>query len=692
MSRQRLVVLLLVLGTLAVYLPVSKYGFLLYDDNDYVTENPIVQNGLTWNGVKWAFTTWDAANWHPLTWLSHMTDCQLFNLAPGMHHDVNVLFHIANAALLLVLLVRLTGTLWVSAFVAALFAWHPMHVESVAWISERKDVLSTFFELLALLCYARYVTDPHLTPTLSPPIRMGAEREQQKDARNRAKALEPTTVRRSYLSLFYWLALFFFALGLMSKPMLVTMPLVMLLLDFWPLGRFKVQGSGFSVERCGKLLLEKVPFFVLAGASCVVTFLAQHHGGAVIPLEKVPMAARLENVPIAYAMYLQKLFWPAHLAVFYPLSVAYSPGAVIAALILLAGITAASWLAWKKHPYLLIGWLWFLVTLVPVIGLVQVGGAAMADRYSYFPSIGIFLAVTLGVREMAGKFHLPKPIITVGAIAILGACLALTHRQLSYWSSNLSLFSHALAVTADNDTVRLNLGFAYDTAGDKTTAMTEYRRALELNPENVQAHNNLATLLDAGGQKMEALSEYQTALRLQPDSVGTHDNLGTLYMELGQFDDAEKQYTEAAQLEPMDWHAPYLMGKALLKQSDDAGAIPYLQRAVANAPDNSHVLNFVGQVLASDADDKVRNGASALELASKANDLSGGIQPDVLDTLAMAYAENGQFSQAQQTAEGAIKLFTALNLTNKVEEISRRLQLYQNNEPFRQSFTNMAVN
>ena len=443
MSRLRLVILLLVLGTLVVYLPVSHHGFSLYDDNDYVTENPMVQHGLTWNDIQWAFTSWYAANWHPVTWLSHMLDCQLFNLTPGGHHDVNVLFHIANTVLLLVLLLRLTGTIWPSAFVAALFAWHPLHVESVAWVSERKDVLSTFFALLTLLCYARYV--------------IGDKGQGTGNANIKSPAIR-------HLSRHYWLALFFFALALMSKPMFVTLPFVLVLLDFWPLGRFR--GPGFGAWR--KLVLEKIPFFVLVIASCVVTFLAQKHGGAVIPLEKIPLGLRVENMLVAYALYLQKIFWPARLAVFYPFPPAISNSALAISVIPLVCISAIAWFNKNRYPYLLAGWLWFLGTLVPVIGLVQVGSAAMADRYTYFPSIGIFLAVTLGIRDASAKFHVPKQAVAATAVLAAADCLVLTHRQLGYWSSDISLFSHALAVTPDNDTARIDLGGAYQRAGEKS--------------------------------------------------------------------------------------------------------------------------------------------------------------------------------------------------------------------------------
>jgi protein O-mannosyl-transferase len=665
-SRPRFIALLLVLGTLAVYLPAAQHGFTLYDDNDYVTENPVVENGLTWAGVKWAFG-WHACNWHPLTWLSHMADCQLAGLNPNVPHCENILFHAANAVLLFALLLRLTDLIWPSAFVAALFVWHPLHVESVAWIAERKDVLSTFFALLALLAYTRFV--------------------------------EESKLRSSKSKVFYVVALLTFALGLMAKPMVVTLPFVMLLLDYWPLRRFesckpKAKGSNAGQPAVFnlKLIAEKWPFFALSAASCVVTCLAQR--GAIAPLKNVPLDYRLENVPMAYVEYLFKMIWPANLAVFYPLQEKLSPLAVTAAVVVLILISAAVWFGRQRAPYWIVGWLWFLGTLVPVIGFVQVGGAALADRYSYFPGIGIFLAVALGIRDGAARFQALKPIVGTVAGLALAACLMLTYRQINFWQDDITLFSHAIAVTRNNDTAHLNLGFALEKAGRTTEAMSEYRAALKLDPDRAEAHNNLANLLDDTGHLDEALAEYKEALRINPNHVASHNNYGTVLVELGRFDEAMQQYAAAARLDPTDWHAPFLTGKALLKQGRDPEALPHFRQALQIDPDNPGVLTYLAQVLASDENPKARDGNAALAMAAKANDLTGGNQPAMLDAMAMAYAELGQFTNAQQTAAYALKLATAYDLTNDVPLIRQRLQLYQNNQPFRQSFlfTNAPAN
>lgn len=649
MTRPRFIALLLVLGTLAVYLPAAHHPFTLYDDSDYVTENPMVQNGLTWAGVKWAFTTWHASNWHPVTWISHMADCQAAGLNPSVPHSVNLLLHAANAALLFALLLRLTGWIWPAAFTAALFAWHPLHVESVAWIAERKDVLSTFFALLTLLAYTKFA---ELSKTQSPKARV-----------------------------FYVWTLACFALGLMAKPMVVTLPCVMMLLDFWPLNR--IQNSEFEIRNFIKLLPEKLPFFALSAAACVGTFLAQ--GAAVASLKNVSLAYRLENTPVAYAGYLLKMIWPAKLAIFYPLN-HLSPLTVAAATALLA---AVSWLVWRARrpcPYGLVGWLWFLGTLVPVIGLVQVGGAAMADRYTYFPSIGIFLAAALGVRDGVTRFRIPRPVVGTIAGLVLAACLALTHRQVGFWQDDITLFSHAINVTRNNDTAHLNLGFALEKAGQKTEALREYRAAQKLDPDRAETHNNIANLLDDLGRTDEALAEYREALRINPQHAPSHNNYGTMLAELGRFDEAMTQYTAAARLDPNDWHAPYLIGKLLLKQGRDPEAIPYFREAVRKDPTNPRVLTYLAQVLASDENPRLRNGNAALAMAAKANDLTDGAQPAMLDVLAMAYAEIGDFTNAQQSAAYALKLATAFDMTNDIPVIRQRLQLYQNHQPFRQSF------
>ena len=674
MRRPRFIALLLALITLVAYLPVAHNSFLDYDDNDYVTNNHVVQHGLTWAGVKWAFTSWHAANWHPLTWLSHMLDCELFGLNVGAQHYVNVLFHTANAVLLLLLLFRLTGALWPSAFIAALFAWHPLHVESVAWIAERKDVLSTFFEMLALLAYTRFVAE-------STRLRSASPRQE---------------VRSPKSKVFYALALLMFALGLMAKPMLVTLPFLLLLLDYWPLKR--ISDLGFQISNSyGKpstfnsqpstllrLTLEKWPFFLLSAASCVVTFLAQH-AEAVLSLEKYPLNLRLGNALLSYVLYLGKAIWPAKLAVIYPLQNQLPWVEVAMAVVFLVVIT---WLVWKlrrSYPYLLVGWLWFLGTLVPVIGLMQVGKQAMADRYTYVPLIGIFLAVTFSCRDWAVRLRLRPGALVVAGGLILAGCLLATEHQLSYWKDDETLFRHALAVTKNNDVACVNLGIALEKQGGQAEALARYQEALRINSNSVQAHNNLGNLLSEMGKTDEALAQYQEALKLNPMAPLAHDNLGTLLVKSGRFDEAMSQYKEAAQLDPDDFRPHYLMGKALLKQGRDAGAIAEFHEALRLDPEDFQTLAFLACVLASDENPQIRDGKTALGLAVRANTITGGTLPFVFDALGMACAETGDFTNAEEAVQKAIDLAIAARM-EKLEPLQQRLELYKKHQPWRESF------
>ena len=679
-ARPRLIGLLLALITLLAYWPVARNGFVNYDDQVYVTENRIVQNGLTWAGIKWAFTTGYASNWHPVTWFSHMMDCELFGLNAGAHHSVNLLLHVANAVLLFLLLLRLTGlrpgakaeassppagALWPSAFIAALFAWHPLHVESVAWISERKDVLSTFFALLTLLAYVKAVTSDRCQVTRT------------------NSTLSRVTC---HASRFYWLALVFFTLGLMSKPMLVTLPFVMLLLDYWPLRR--VPSVECRVSSVLRLVLEKWPFFLLTIISCVVTYLVQRHGEAVMTFQQFPLHLRAGNALIAYERYLGNTFWPSGLAILYPLPnhLSWIRAMAATALGLLGGI---SWLIWRIHrpyPYLLVGWLWFLGTLVPVIGLVQVGGAAMADRYTYFPLVGVFIAVAFGVRDLANRFQFPKAAVAAAAVLTLALCLILTENQLRYWHDSESLFAHTLAVTKeDNPNAQINYGVALEQKGRLVEALVQYREVERMAPDNVEACYNIGNLLDKMGQPEAALPELRKAVQINPKQPSFRDALGAVLVELGRFDEAMNQFTEAVRLDPAYPAAHFDMGKALLKQGRDAGAIDEFRAALRLDPDNFQILAYTAHVLAAHENPQIRDGKTALMLAVKAKVLTDGAQPFVLDALGMACAETGDFTNAQEVTQRAIDLAMAAQM-KKLEPLQQRLQLYKKHQPWRESF------
>ena len=654
MSRPRLIALLLAFATLVVFLPVGWFNFLNYDDTDYVTNNAFVKHGFTGSGLHEAFTTFHASNWHPLTWLSHMTDCALFGLNPGAHHFVNVLFHTANVVLLFLLLLRLTDKLWPAALIAALFAWHPLHVESVAWISERKDVLSTFFALLTLLVYAKYVR---------------AIQTQNAAAKN-----------------FYAVSLIFFALGLLAKPMLVTLPFLLLLLDFWPLKRFPLSAFRFP------LLLEKLPFFALTAASCLVTFIAQKNGEAVVSLAKVSLYYRLENAPVAVVKYLINFFWPYHLSPIYPMSGKFPALEVALAVSALALISLAAWRWRNSRPYFLVGWLWFLGTLVPVIGLVQVGGAAMADRYTYLPSIGFFIALIFLARDWAAEFQVPKTVVAIGVGAALAACIFATEFQLQFWRDSETLFRRAIAVTRNNDIALINLGVALDAQYRFAEAVVVYQQAEKIEPDRYQLHNNLGNILSRLGRHAESLAEYREAVRLRPTSPVLHNALGSQFAALGQWAAALDEFAVAEKLDSHYAQPHAETAQVFFQQNRDAEAVDELRAALRLEPDNFQILATTAHYLAANENAAARDGQAALVLASKANLLAGGNQPMVFDVLGMACAEVGDFTNAQTCVENALTLATAARMKN-LEPLQKRLELYQNHQPWRESFraTNAPV-
>jgi Tfp pilus assembly protein PilF len=500
--------LLLLLAILAVYGQVRSYEFAGYDDPQYVTQNPQVREGLTWGGVAWAFTTFYGANWFPLTWLSHMLDCELFGLDSGWQHLTNVWIHALSTLLLFWVLERMTGARWRSAAVAFLFAIHPLHVESVAWIAERKDVLSTFFWVLTMAAYAVY-------------------------------AAKPGRIR-------YAITLLAFCLGLMAKPMLVTLPIVLMLLDYWPLKR-------------GLRVLEKLPFFAAAIAAAVVTYVAHEQGGGIASFELVPLAIRFENAVVSYAVYILKMFWPTNLAMFYP----YSAGSLVAPAVfagmVLVGITVLVLLALPRRPYLAVGWLWYVITLVPVIGLVQAGAQSRADRYTYIPMIGLTLALVWGVAEVLE----PWPRIRIALAAATGsACLILTWIQVQYWRDDIALYQHAIDVTADNYVAHFNLASALETRGKPAEAVAQLRETVRIRPLFVAAHAELGQLLAKQGEPQEALQELQTAVSLRPGNADAHFRLGSVLGTLGRTDEAIAEFSQVIRLQPDNADAHYNLGIA----------------------------------------------------------------------------------------------------------------------------------
>jgi tetratricopeptide (TPR) repeat protein len=621
-----LIPLLLALITLLIYLPVRHFSFLRFDDADYVTDNGMVQSGLTWAGVKWAFTTFHASNWHPLTWLSHMLDVTLFGTGPAGPHLVNVALHTANTVLLFLVLLKFTArqarALWRSALVAALFALHPLHVESVAWVAERKDVLSTFFFLLTLLAYERYVSGvrgrvPGIEGTSN--IEGGGKENVQHSTFNIQHSRDGSPDHRSQVtdhrSPYYALCLFLFALGLMSKPMLVTAPFVLLLLDFWPLAR--VSGPGCQVSGADSsltqhatrntqyairntllpLLLEKIPFFLLAALSCVLTFAAQKHGGAVRSLTSFPIGERLGNALVSYAQYLGKTFWPFDLAIFYP-----HPGQWPAAQIVLAGVVIAAvcvavvWLG-RRIPFAAMGWFWFLGTLVPTIGLVQVSNQSMADRYTYLPSIGLFIMIAWGLGEAVSRRRGHKAAIGIAMGLVLIACAVRTGDQLRYWRDGESLFRHALAVTDRNFVAHNNLGNVLMDKGEVDEAMTHYQTALEIQPRYADALNNLGSAQLEKDRVDEAIASYEKALALQPDFALAHNNLGNALLRKGHVDEAIAQYRKTLAFRPDYANAWNNLGTAFRQKGQLDEAIASYRKALSIHPNHARAHNNLGDVL-----------------------------------------------------------------------------------------------
>jgi tetratricopeptide (TPR) repeat protein len=515
------VCLVLAVITLAVFWPVTNCDFINFDDNNYVFANSKVQGGLTLDSVVWAFTTQETGNyWHPLTWLSLMLDTDLFrgmfeNSATGPHL-INLLLHVANTVLLFLVLRELTSAHWRSAFVAALFALHPLHVESVAWISERKDVLSTFFWLLALLAYGHY-----------------------------AGALKARMPRARF---FYRGALLCFALGLMSKPMLVTLPFVLLLLDYWPLKRFP--DFRFDAAIFLRLVQEKVPFFVLSAISCVITITVQRHYGAIRSLMVLPMGARVENAFVSYVRYLGKAFWPADLAVLYPYPGHWPLALVAFAVALVAGLTvAALWLG-RFQPFLVTGWFWFLGTLVPVLGLIQVGRQSMADRYNYVPLIGVFIILSWGATALAARWRVPTVATVAAAILVLGACATRTADQIRYWQNSGTLFRRAIALTQNNYLAHDNLGIYLFTTGNEEAAIAEFRRALQINPKDPDTLNCLGAAMATRHQYAEANQYLQRLVQIHPGDPAAHFNYGAVLAEQEKWKEAAAEFSEALRLKP----------------------------------------------------------------------------------------------------------------------------------------------
>jgi tetratricopeptide (TPR) repeat protein len=607
-NRSLLLCILLAAITFAVYWPVHSHEFVRYDDDTYVTHNPNVKSGLSWQGIKWAFTTGYAANWHPLTWLSHQLDYTLFAGSSAAHHLVNVLFHVVNTILLFIFLARMTKRLWPSVFVAALFALHPLHVESVAWVAERKDVLSTLFWLLTMLAYTRY-----------------AER--------------PSAGR-------YILTLVFFILGLLSKPMLITLPVILLLLDYWPLNRFL--NSKFSVLNS---VIEKIPFFFFSTVSSIVTFFIQQKGGAVSTIYAIPLHARITNAVFSYLAYIGKLFVPDRLAVLYPYPLTPIPTsrAVIYAIILVL-ITIFLIYYCRKHRYLLVGWLWYIITLVPVIGIVQVGAQAMADRYTYVPLTGLFIIVAFGAADFLKNTPLSKFILTPAALAVLFGCILVTSAQIKYWKNGFSLFDHTLAVTENNYVILNNYANTLSDLGRPAESIKYFVEAIKFLPRSADVRNNYANALRGLGRRSEAIEQYKIALQLNPSSAMPHYNLAVTLADVGDSNQAVEQYEITLKLKPDFEEAYNNLGWLLFKKGQVPQAIEYFNKVLLLSPNDILVHGRLALALASVGriDEAIQH--CRVVIAARPNDA------EMYNNLGVLLEAKGQIDQATESYKKALQI------------------------------------
>ena len=698
----------LALVTLLVYVPVFQAQFIGFDDDEYVFANPHVLSGITLANLRWAFVTNHAGNWHPVTWISLMLNSQYFGPGAGAFHAVNLVLHIANTLLLFLWLYGATGAKWRGALVAALFALHPLHVESVAWISERKDVLSTLFWILVLVVYTDYAKTDRISR--------------------------------------YFFALFLFGIGLMAKPMLVSLPFVLLLLDYWPLGRF-------AERRTFRLLIEKLPFLAFSIASSAVTLFAQHQVHAIAPLDLAPIFVRVQNTTLAYIGYIGKLFWPSGLAVFYPYN--RHPSLLLAFLSLaaLVIVSVAAILIRRHKGYVLTGWFWFLITLIPVIGIVQVGLQSMADRYTYIPLIGLFIILAWGGWDALNRLRVPRFAQALAASIALVLCAGLTRTQLRYWHDSVALFQHAVNVTGDHGPAEANLGYALAEQGQDDRAIAHYKAVLKnhprgdatvwnnfggslaatgkleeaidafqnalkldpsmgdahenlglalarkgrlqeslmhfcdaarLEPENVKVHNAYAVMLGEAGRTEEAMREFQIALQLAPDSAATHANFANLLAKQHARDEAMAQYSEALRLNPGFVEAHYHIASLLLQEGRTEEAAAHDIAALQVKPDYVPAMVSLAWIYATDRGKAAtQNAAEAVRLAEQACRISGCKESGELDTLAAAYANTGRFEEAVKTGEEAFSIAKAAGENGFADSVRARIDLYKKGSPFR---------
>lgn len=687
---------LLLALVVCVFLPSLRNGFVNYDDNLYVTDNFQVQAGLTWPGVAWAFARLHGAGtyWHPLTWASHMVDCQLYGLRPWGHHLTNLLLHAANTLMVFLVFRRMTGATWRCAFLAALFALHPLQVDTVAWVAERKNLLSTLFWLLTTWAYVRYA-------------------QKRPSAEGRALKGEPPSPardnRRSTLD--YLLALVFFTCGLLCKPVLVTLPFVLLLLDYWPLQRFEPVISRAACSALARLIWEKAPLFLLAAVSSLITLMAHHGLGMLDPASSLPMGLRIENAVVSYVRYLGKTIWPFDLAVFYPYPDAWPISKVGLCGLLLLALSGLVLRAARSRPYLFVGWFWFLGVLVPFIGLVQVGAQAMADRFMYVPVLGLLLLSIWATAELTTGWPNRQTVLAIVGTTALAACALAAHCQVKHWKNSLTLFSHAIAVTKNNALAECNLGNALGAQGHPKEAIAHLQEALRLYPPYAEAHVNLGVALVEEGRTQEGIEHYRAAIESRPNYAQAHRLLaGALALE-HKNDEAKQEFLEALRLKPNypEAHARlghllllqgaqeeglrhlfetvrirddyedghYYLAGALARQGRFQEAVVHFRAAIRVRPDHAAALNDLAWILATERDPSVRNVPEAIRLATRACEVSSRTNAACLDTLGTAFSETGRYAAAIQVTQEAATIAATAGQEKLAHQIQSHLQFYR---------------
>ena len=606
------VCLFLVVAVWVVFGQTLHYGFVNFDDDVYVFNNPKVMEGLSWSNILWFLTHYDSGFYHPLTMISLMLDYQFHGLHAAGYHFTNVLLHTVSAVLLFLVLREMTGALWRSAFVAVVFAIHPLRVESVAWVAERKDVLSGLFFMLTIGAYVRYVR--------------GSQS----------------------LGRYFWVIIFY-AFCLLSKPTAVTLPFVLLLLDYWPLNRFKPSHphGRFTIPK--RLILEKIPLLCMAAACAVAVFTQGKPATYTRQIDTLDIPLRVNNALVSYATYLGQMVWPAKLAAFYPYPINGIPlwqGAL--SLVLLVAISAGCFIWWRSRPYLLVGWLWYLGMLVPMIEIIRVGVFARADRYTYLTQIGLYILLTWMVVELTSSWRNRRWVLGGGALVVLVALITCARAQTAYWHDSESLWTHTLACTTNNSIAHNNLGGVFRDQGRIEESLAQFQKAFAIGPDYAEFHNNLGAVFARQGQKEESIEQFQKALAIKPDYAEAHYNLGNAFFRQGYMPEAISEY----------------------------------QKALVNKPDYMEAENNLALALATCPQASLRNGIEAVRLAERANQLANGKNPAVLCTLAAAYAETGRFSEAIETAQRALHLAEAQSNTALTGELQSQLKLYQAGMPF----------